>query len=70
MFTANGAKLLDSHELGQGKDYIILVKWRDEYVTARMHTLTDNEWYWGHYFGNDRKQAEDDFAARVGESVK
>jgi hypothetical protein len=50
LFNAHGAELLASLKSETSDDYVILVKWRNEYVVARIASLEAEEWYWGNYF--------------------
>jgi hypothetical protein len=47
---AKGAELLMSGKDNEWEDYVVLLKWRNDYVVARMKNLSDKEWYWGHYY--------------------
>lgn len=51
---ANGSTLHAALPIYRGTDspdhWYVMVKWEDQYVTARMWTLTDAAWIAGHYY--------------------
>lgn len=72
MAFANGAELLGWLKLDKDGDYVILARVPNQYVTARMGQLTDNEWYWGHYFTMSDlgfSQAFEDLMRRAGKNL-
>lgn len=57
----NGATVVAAYRANQD-EYVILCRWRGEWVTWRMNH--DGDCYWGHYFTN-MVHAVDDIFERV-----
>lgn len=52
---------------------VILVKWREHYITAKIGIESDKEWFWGNYFpltSDGFVRAFADFMKRSGRSVE